>query len=266
MLYAAQLGVDEMSVAQVAHDYVMRGYRSGMALNVLLDNFVLKENLPGTARPLVYDYLSLGDWRVPISHLWDPVEYLREHPDAARHPGGPTGHLWARAQADPDSVTVSVRDAAGVRQLAWNDLYSEALSALAEWARARDDRRRRRPNSFFRKPPHEIPDWDRSRPQPLVSIVMATWNRSGGMRVAVESIRKQSWNAWELIIVDDGSWDDTLAVAEVLAGRDSRIRVRPPRARRCERGAQCRASPRHVASSSRSSTATTSGSRTSSRR
>lgn len=225
VLYAAQLGEETRPEADAVHHYVMRGYRSGMAVNVLLDNFVLKDNLPGTERPLVYDYLALGDWRIPVSHLWDPVEYLREHPDAAQHPGGPVGHLWARAQADPGSVTVPVRDAAGVRQLAWTDLYSEALSALAEWARARDDRRRRRPNSFFRKPDEKVPDWDKSRPQPLVSIVMATWNRSGGMRVAVESIRKQSWHAWELIIVDDGSWDDTVAVAEVLAARDSRIRV-----------------------------------------
>lgn len=225
VLYAAQLGEEKVTAAYAAQHYIRWGYRRGFAINVLIDNFVLKEGLPATPRPLVYDYLAAGDWRVPVSLVWDAPAYLREHPDAATHPGGPVGHLWQRAQKDPEGVAVEVRDAAGTRSVPWRELYETALGAIGEWAIARADRQRRRPNSFVRKSDHKLPAWDTSRPEPLVSIVMATWNRAAGMRTAVESVQAQTWGNWELIVADDGSWDDTAAVADLLALRDPRVRV-----------------------------------------
>jgi hypothetical protein len=57
---------------------------------------------------------------------------------------------------------------------------------------------------------------------PLVSIVMPTYNRADTIQRAIASIRAQSWSDWELIVVDDGSTDDTTSR---LAGLDSRIRL-----------------------------------------
>jgi len=57
---------------------------------------------------------------------------------------------------------------------------------------------------------------------PLISIVMPTYNRADTIQRAIASIRAQSWSDWELIIVDDGSTDDT---ASRLAGLDPRIRL-----------------------------------------
>lgn len=48
--------------------------------------------------------------------------------------------------------------------------------------------------------------------QPLVSIVMATFNRAGTIGRAIDSVLKQTYQPVELIIVDDGSSDDTLAI------------------------------------------------------
>lgn len=58
----------------------------------------------------------------------------------------------------------------------------------------------------------------------LVSIIMPAYNAGRYLAEAVESVRKQSHTAWELIIVDDGSADDTAATARCLAEADGRIR------------------------------------------
>jgi glycosyltransferase involved in cell wall biosynthesis len=54
----------------------------------------------------------------------------------------------------------------------------------------------------------------------LVSIVIPTHNRSSHLLRAVESIRGQTFTDWELVIVDDGSTDDTRsAVSRIRDGR-----------------------------------------------
>lgn len=55
------------------------------------------------------------------------------------------------------------------------------------------------------------------------SVVMPTYNNAAFIRRAVNSLLRQSYPGWELIIVDDGSDDDTfLRIADLL--EDSRIR------------------------------------------
>lgn len=44
-------------------------------------------------------------------------------------------------------------------------------------------------------------------PAPLVSIVLPTFNRGDWLPEAVGSILSQTWNTWELFVVDDGSTD-----------------------------------------------------------
>ncbi len=44
---------------------------------------------------------------------------------------------------------------------------------------------------------------------PKVSIIMPTFNRAGLIMESIESVRNQTFKNWELIIVDDGSTDDT---------------------------------------------------------
>jgi len=59
----------------------------------------------------------------------------------------------------------------------------------------------------------------------LVSVVMPTRNRSALVANAITSVRQQTWSSWELIVVDDGSSDDTPSVLGAQAARDNRIRV-----------------------------------------
>jgi glycosyltransferase involved in cell wall biosynthesis len=59
-------------------------------------------------------------------------------------------------------------------------------------------------------------------PGPRISIVMPTYNRRDTILRAVASVRAQTFDGWELIVVDDGSTDDTI---RLLAGGDPRVRV-----------------------------------------
>jgi glycosyltransferase involved in cell wall biosynthesis len=57
---------------------------------------------------------------------------------------------------------------------------------------------------------------------PLVSVVLPTYNRRQRVRQAVDSVLAQCWGACEVIVVDDGSTDDTVAVLQTYG---ERIRV-----------------------------------------
>jgi hypothetical protein len=59
---------------------------------------------------------------------------------------------------------------------------------------------------------------------PLVSVIIPTYNRSKLLQLAVESVLAQTYPAIELIVVDDGSTDDTPAMLEQYAGRIVYIR------------------------------------------
>jgi glycosyltransferase involved in cell wall biosynthesis len=57
---------------------------------------------------------------------------------------------------------------------------------------------------------------------PLISIIIAAYNRSNVLHYAIMSVIQQTFTNWELLIVDDASTDDTSAVAASF--KDERIR------------------------------------------
>ena len=58
----------------------------------------------------------------------------------------------------------------------------------------------------------------------LASVIIATYNRSRLLPVAVESVMGQTYPAVEVIVVDDGSTDDTEMVMKRYAGRVTYIK------------------------------------------
>lgn len=62
----------------------------------------------------------------------------------------------------------------------------------------------------------------RGEPSPKVSVVVPTYNRANYLREAIDSILAQTLSDWELILIDDGSTDDTAAL--VASYQDNRIR------------------------------------------
>ena len=58
-----------------------------------------------------------------------------------------------------------------------------------------------------------------------VSIVVPVYNTAEYLPACLDSILAQSFTDFELILVDDGSTDDSLRICEAYAFRDARIRV-----------------------------------------
>jgi glycosyltransferase involved in cell wall biosynthesis len=59
----------------------------------------------------------------------------------------------------------------------------------------------------------------------VVSVVTPACNAAAFLAGAVASVQAQTMRSWELIIIDDGSIDDTVALAEALAAVDARIKL-----------------------------------------
>ncbi len=60
---------------------------------------------------------------------------------------------------------------------------------------------------------------------PHFSIITPAYRSAATLPAAIASVRAQTDPDWEMLVVDDGSDDDTLAVARAEAQRDDRIRV-----------------------------------------
>ena len=60
---------------------------------------------------------------------------------------------------------------------------------------------------------------------PLVSIITPSWNVEGLISQTIKSVQAQTLGDWELLVVDDCSTDQTVAVVEAFAATDPRIRL-----------------------------------------
>jgi len=60
---------------------------------------------------------------------------------------------------------------------------------------------------------------------PLLSVVTPVYNDAAFVHRAIESVLSQTYSNWELLICDDGSTDDTIAVLKKYAAHEPRIRL-----------------------------------------
>ena len=63
------------------------------------------------------------------------------------------------------------------------------------------------------------------RKENLVSVIVPVHNAEKYLEEAVESVRKQTYTDWELILVENGSADQSLERCLVYEKRDPRIRT-----------------------------------------
>lgn len=140
-----------------------------------------------------------------------------------RYDDPPMGRVVAwLADATPDTPMPSTP---GTPTLTLGEVVELSHAALRDWSTG--VRHRNAPRTGPRPPsptlaPHG-PALSESGDAPLVSIVMPLWNRAGVVRRAVESVQAQTHQDWELIIVDDGSDDESLPIITGLASFDPRI-------------------------------------------
>lgn len=68
----------------------------------------------------------------------------------------------------------------------------------------------------------------------MISVVMSAYNNGNFIGQAIESILNQTFQQFELIIVDDGSSDDTVSIVKKYQEQDDRIRlIQNNRGERC---------------------------------
>jgi len=65
----------------------------------------------------------------------------------------------------------------------------------------------------------------RQSDQPTISVIVPAYNRQETLGATLESLLAQTYGAWEAIVIDDGSVDETVRVAKEYAARDGRISV-----------------------------------------
>lgn len=63
--------------------------------------------------------------------------------------------------------------------------------------------------------------------KPYFSIILPTYNRARLLPRAIASVLEQDYRDWELLVVDDGSTDETSALVEDFIQREKRIRFFP---------------------------------------
>lgn len=56
--------------------------------------------------------------------------------------------------------------------------------------------------------------------KPIVSVVIPTYNRAGYLREALDSVAAQTFQDYEVVVVDDGSDED---IASALSGHAARL-------------------------------------------
>lgn len=59
--------------------------------------------------------------------------------------------------------------------------------------------------------------------KPLVSIVMSTYNDALYLKESIDSVRKQTFQSWEFIIINDASSDNTDEILKLYQKKDRRI-------------------------------------------
>ena len=60
---------------------------------------------------------------------------------------------------------------------------------------------------------------------PAISIIVPVYRVEAYLTRCIESVQAQTFTDWELLLVDDGSPDQSGAIGDAYAARDPRIRI-----------------------------------------
>jgi glycosyltransferase involved in cell wall biosynthesis len=227
--YEIQCGTGFASPEDAVRDFLQHGHRLGRSPHPLFEPEWFRRERPRNRPNTLLEYLRTGGGEHGPGPLFDEAAYLAEHPEAGGHVGRPLGHFLAHSH---DNDPLPVPRERRTSRLTWGEARDLAYASAREFRRFEDLR------SAPRRGPWDeganrrfVADWlgraprRLDRPRPTVSVVMPVRNRPVQVLEAIESVREQTMPDWELIVVDDGSTDDTADVVARAASADPRIRL-----------------------------------------
>jgi len=168
--------------------------------------------------------------------LFDPAGWRASHPEAAAHPQGPWGHFLDLAAGAPETTVLPLPPEPhqlGVPEITYAALRTNAFRHARSWAaqdavespdRLSDTFDTAAAAALAARLAH-LPTPTGIDGGPVVSIVTPVRNRPQKVLSAIASVVHQTLTDWELIVVDDGSTDDTADVVAALAAHEPRIRL-----------------------------------------
>ena len=222
----------------VAH-YLAVGAAAGLPPHPLFDPAYYLAHSPAARRSAAEpftEFLTRGAQRGDDPHpLFDTAAYLEQAPEAADHPGGAFGHYLEHGARRGHWPSRELRGWSLPPTEQGDDPYLD-LARRAQRAHLAHRR-----DADFTDLERSTPDFDHQAAEdfvarmrahaarlaepPLVSVVMPTRDRAGVLPRAIESVLGQTYPHLELLIVDDGSTDDTAEVVD--AYDDGRLRYLP---------------------------------------
>ncbi|ACZ31596.1 glycosyl transferase family 2 [Xylanimonas cellulosilytica DSM 15894] len=221
--YASQRGREFQSAEHAARDWAGAGARKGYSLHPLIDPAYIPRDVREGLRSRDFDRYEkwLNDpanARTVWGPIFDPTQQhasdqefcaetffsgLESDQLIAPPRGFPgTPGTWGAIRASAIATAVSARAQAAV----------SAPGKYAVWDAARE--------AEWIAEAERLP----RRGDVLVSVIMPAWNREDQISPAIDSVLAQTHEAWELIIVDDGSTDSTEEVVRAYMAEDPRIK------------------------------------------
>ncbi|TFV96492.1 glycosyltransferase [Leifsonia flava] len=229
--YEAQAGRQFVSDADVAQHFVSVGAEAGLSVNPLIEDEWFRRAANrgvASANTLLFDgTIGLAE----LGPLFDAKRYAGETGSGIRSSLGALQHFLA-ATTESTMAPTSER----IAEVETSESYNEKRELLIEEAR-----RYARLKAFGgpRLRPAAASDLQQSSEflrahvgalsgaveRPMVSIVMPARDRAHRLDESVRSVLAQTYENWELIIVDDGSVDSTPDVLREWSAIEPRIRV-----------------------------------------
>ncbi|RXZ87330.1 glycosyltransferase [Agromyces atrinae] len=237
--YGTQAGRTFANMADAARHYVAEGVHFGLMPNPLLDDewYRRVSGRKGSAITSVIFDETIG--MVELGPVFDSKRFAQETDPSVRTPLQALQSFGRRARTDT-ILPVSPLVESVIGDARWGAVRSALLEESRRYTASRA-------YAVPRLRPATAEDVERSAvfleelrgkdtrfggitEQPLVSIIMPARDRAHRLDESVRSVVLQSYPNWELLIVDDGSVDETPTVLREWAEADSRIRIltQPP--------------------------------------
>ena len=210
--------------------YVHNDGQRGLSLSPLVEHEWMREHQPVAAMSW-YDALHQeGPELFQTGPLFDAGVYAASLP-AAERPASTLDALRHFLRNATDATPLPVPPGRRGTAPSWGAARQAAMLGARAFADAQH-RTRRRYRSTWDGP--EIAEVLTRYPrgaarsdaeQPLVSVVMPVHRRADVVGAAIDSVLAQRYTQWELLVVDDGSGDDTVDVVRARAAADPRVRL-----------------------------------------